>query len=855
MANWLILLFGFLLGYSMSSITKLFVALSFCGAILANSNNAFAQEIGSLPQSVVDLQQKTYDEVVSPALKKYCMDCHSEGTVEGNVRFDLNDWRGNRELWHKALKNLQANLMPPKDSDPIPAEAKKSIVSWIKNAPFESIPLDPYPGKSPIRRLNRNEYRNTIRELTGVEFNAEVVFPPDDSGFGFDNAAEAMSLSPLLLEKYLQAAKTIVQEAVPTQRWSTPSRTWNGREWVSEEGKINAGSLRHDRAVQLSKGLEVKHSGEYRLLIREKLHGSFDFHPGRYRIICSFDGKELFSAEYKWEESKEVRHEFLFTLAPGSHDLSVQLETIKLENPDEQIGNDRNVTYQLASVTLEGPLAKEYQEHPQGYGKFFHRSEPPEDPVELKGYAREILSRFATRAFRRPPSPDVVDRLIAIAESVYVHPGSNFEEGIQRAFMAVLTSPRFLFRMEDVEAIDSTSMYPKLDEYSLATRLSYLFWSSMPDDRLFELAEKGKLRANLKEEISRMLQSERSKEFIKSFAGQWLRARDVEHVSIDPIAALGFQKEYEQLRSKFAGRFRRGGRGETPIDPESEKMITRFRELNGLRDRFDAGVRTAMRQETEMAFEYVVRDDRSLLELIDANYVFVNEKLGKLYGLDDVRGNDVRKVDLPAGSPRGGVLTQGTMLTVTSNPTRTSPVKRGLFILDNILGTPAPPAPPNVPALEDAANRFGDREPSLRELLTVHREAPLCSSCHSRMDPLGLALENFNAIGMYRELENDKPVDCQGELITGEKFASVQELKKILTTSRRRDYYRCVTEKFLIYALGRGLEYYDEETIEQIVDKLDEGQGRFSLLLDGAVQSAPFQRRLTKKQLGVEVGG
>jgi hypothetical protein len=341
-----------------------------------------------------------------------------------------------------------------------------------------------------------------------------------------------------------------------------------------------------------------------------------------------------------------------------------------------------------------------------------------------------------------------------------------------------------------------------------------------------------------------MVKDERANAFVESFAGQWLRASDVEKVSIDPIAAYGFQTEYKTLRAKYSGKGKRFQPEGTPEDPEVERGIARLQELGKLRDRFDASVRSSMRKETEKSFEYIMQNNRSLIELIDADYVFVDANLAKLYELEGVEGKGLRKVQLPAGSPRGGVLTQGTMLSVTSNPTRTSPVKRGLFLLDNILGTPAPPAPPNVPALEDAADKFGGREPSLRELLAAHRESALCSSCHSRMDPLGLALESFNAVGAWRDLENGAPIETAGELTTGEKFANIQELKRILATDRRKDFYRCVTEKLFIYALGRGLEYYDDPTIEHLVDELDQNGGRFDVLLEGLVHSAAFQRRL-----------
>jgi len=250
-----------------------------------------------------------------------------------------------------------------------------------------------------------------------------------------------------------------------------------------------------------------------------------------------------------------------------------------------------------------------------------------------------------------------------------------------------------------------------------------------------------------------------------------------------------------------------------------------------------------MRRETEMYFEHILREDLSLLELIDSNYTFLNERLAEHYGIEGVEGDEMRRVELPPDSPRGGLLTQGTLLVVTSNPTRTSPVKRGLYILDNILGTPPPPPPPNIPTLEQAADQVTDRQPTIRELQEIHRRDPLCHACHARMDPLGLALENFNALGMWRENEQDRPIDASGTLLTGETFGGVRDLKKVLKEEHRLDFYRCLTEKLLTYALGRGLEYYDEHTVDQIVEKLERDGGKFSTLVTGVIDSAPFQRQ------------
>ena len=800
----------------------------------------------SCPRADAQSRNEHFQETILPILKTYCFDCHSGDAKEGGVQLDSENQAEllkDKAVWLKVLRNVRADMMPPRDSEQPTKEAKRALADWIHTEVFEIHSEDPFPGRAPLRRLNRNEYRNTIRDLMGIDFNAEVIFPPDDTGFGFDNVSEAMSLSPMLIEKYLQAAKSIVVEAVPKATWIMPSMQWKGTEFLSEDGFKNGIGMRHNRPLTVQKSFEITHAGEYRLLLTEKLDGSFEFHPGRYQITCLLDGKELYSAEHKWEEDKFVNNAFTLTFAPGLHSISIQLSTVKNDDNDEAESKDRFVSYEISSFSVDGPMDQVFWEHPKGYKQFFHRESPPTDLVERRQYALEILSRFATRAYRRPASPITCERLVAIAESIYQQPGITFEAGIEKALMAVLASSQFLFRVEDVETLDVLSQYPNVDEYALASRLSYLLWSSMPDEELFALAEKGVLRSNLRKQVHRMVQDKRSDNFVESFAGQWLRARDVENVSIDPISAFGFQKEYAKLKASFGGKGKRTRQEELDDDPDTAKAIARYRELGTLRDRFDASVRSAMRKETEMSFEFIVRKDRSLLDLIDADYVFVNEKLASLYELEGIYGKEMQRVTLPAGSPRGGVLTQGTMLSVTSNPTRTSPVKRGLFILDNILGTPTPPAPPNVPALEDAADRFDGREPSLKELLTVHREAALCSSCHSRMDPLGLALENFNAIGGWRDKDGDENIESAGELITGEKFSDIRELKRVLKSDRRRDFYQCVTEKLFVYALGRGLEHYDEVAVAKIVEKLDSEGGRFSVLLEGIINSSPFQRR------------
>jgi len=350
-------------------------------------------------------------------------------------------------------------------------------------------------------------------------------------------------------------------------------------------------------------------------------------------------------------------------------------------------------------------------------------------------------------------------------------------------------------------------------------------------------------------QVRRMLADRRSEAFVHNFTGQWLQARDIETVVVDARAVLNREEKTDpeaerneqrrrELREKPAG----------SLTPEEKAEMERlraefFKRFRAARVEFNGELRQAMRRETESYFDFVLRQNRPIAELIDSDYTFLNERLARHYGVSGVTGDEIRRVILPPDSPRGGILGQGTVLAVTSNPTRTSPVKRGLFILDNILGMPPPPPPPNIPLLEDAAKGVKGHEPTLRETLALHRAKPLCSSCHNRMDPLGLALENFNALGMWREKELDQPIDAAGTLITGESFTNVQQLKHILATSHRRDFYRCLAEKLLTYALGRGLDYYDVESVDEIVARIENNDGRFSALLMGVVESAPFQKR------------
>lgn len=618
--------------------------------------------------------------------------------------FDSETALNDPELWLKVLKKTRAGLMPPVDEFQPSASEVETLSGWIKTQVFRSDPDNPDPGKVTLRRLNQIEYRNTIWDLTGVNNDTALEFPADDTGEGFDNLGEVLNISPMLLEKYFDAAQDIMGD------------------------------------VMASKGL--------------------------------------------------------------------------------------------------GGLA------PPGLGPL------PTDDEGREIYTRILLENFASKAFRRPVNPSTLARLVHLAGEFSAKPGVIDETGIAQSLVAILASPRFIFREELPLPAGPGEPFPLIDEYSLATRLSYYFWSTTPDAELTALARDGRLRENLDAQVTRMLASPRSGQFVKNFVGQWLHSRDIRTVTINDFDV--FLRDYAPPEVMIARQTLR----ELEVIPAYERTPEQIRlgdearristnavdQARQRRVRFTNALRQSMQQETEMHFAHILREDRSVLELLDSDYAFLDERLATHYGIPGVVGNEMRKVMLPADSPRGGILTQGTILATTSNPTRTSPVKRGVFILDNILGTPPAPPPPDITSLEDVANAGDISRMTLRETLALHRAEPLCSSCHDSMDPLGLALENFNAMGQWRDQEQSVPIDASGQLITGETFQTISELKQILVNHHRQEFYFCVSEKLLIYALGRSLHYYDTATLDRMVRLLEDTGGSLASLVKEVVRTAPFQR-------------
>lgn len=807
----------------------------------------------------------SYETDILPILREYCHDCHGDGAKKGDVSLD--SWSSadallaDHDLWWKVLQNVRAGLMPPPKRDQPDTAQKEQLVHWIKESVFRANPANPDPGRITLRRLNRTEYQNTLRDLLGVEFDAFKAFPPDDTGHGFDNIADVLTLSPMHLEKFLAAANTAVADVVPSvPKIPAENVIMGARFEIQKDAGTSDGEttsarsrargpliLSYYQQAIASTPLAVPQAGRHILILNasaNERHVENQFDYNKCRLIFRIDGEIVHSQEYSREGNKTLRYEFEVDWSAGEHQLAFEIEPLTPDEPEV-----RSLNLRILNVTIKGPMEEEHWVTPENYARFFPK-QVPHSPDERRIYAREILEPFVHRAHRRPPQTELMDRIVDLAESIYSEPGKTFEFGIRQAMAAVLASPRFLFRDEGIEPGPSNGPHRWIDEHALASRLSYLFWSSMPDDELFKLAKEGSLRANLTSQVQRLLADPKSEAFFSNFVGQWLQTRDVETLQIDARQVIAREAapdpDFDQRRARFRAL---RDKPANSLTDEDRREMDELRQVFTRRSRMPVpeltgDLRRAMRLETESVFEYIVREDRNLIELIDSDYTFLNERLARHYGLTNitVAGDAMQRVTLPPDSPRGGILTHGSVLAVTSNPTRTSPVKRGLFVLENLLGTPPPPPPPDITPLEDAARNVSGRTPSLRETLELHREQPLCSSCHDRMDPIGLALENFNPLGLFRSQERGMDIDPSGTLLTGEAFSNAIELKRILATNHASAFYRTVTEKLLTYALGRGLEYSDVVTVDSITAKVEASDGRPSALLAAIVESAPFQK-------------
>ena len=737
-----------------------------------------------------------YQKQIVPLLSKYCYGCHGNGKHKGDFVLDgykdIEGIKADPKAWEKVLQNLRQETMPPAQKLKPSVAENQRITRWIEDAVFHCDCDNPDPGRVTLRRLNRAEYNNTIRDLVGISFRPADDFPADDSGYGFDNIGDVLSVPPLLLEKYLNAAESILAAAIVTVDPAKLRRKQFAAESLpgTAPGEGTDGGARLlSREGDIHVDFNFPRAGQYALRARAYGQQAGDELP-KMRFRLNTNMLETFSVEAIGGESKV--YETTLAVAAGTNRFSAAY----INNfVDRKKGLDRNLYIEY--LEIEGPLNVPPDPLPASHTRIFFRGA---NATNDSAYARAIIERFAMRAFRRPVSGDEVERLVTFGEKVRGQ-GESFERSIQLALQAVLVSPHFLFRGElNGEPDNPNRAYP-VDDYALAGRLAYFLWSSMPDEVLFDLAARGRLRRNLPAQISRMLKDPKSRALVDNFAGQWLQLRNVRIVTPDAVTY----------------------------------------------PKFDEDLREAMVKETETFFARIVQDDRSVLEFLDADYTYINERLARHYGIEGVRGESFQRVSL-RGTGRSGLLTQGSLLTLTSNPTRTSPVKRGKYILENILGSPPPPPPPDVPELKEVKLAG-----TLRQRMDQHRENPMCASCHDRMDPIGFGFENFDGVGAWRERDDGYSIDPAGRLASGETFNGPRDLTRILAKTKRDQFTRCLSEKMLTYALGRGLEYYDKCAVEGITTKLRRGGYRFSALVRAVVDSVPFQERrgeMTKAEGG-----
>jgi hypothetical protein len=737
-----------------------------------------------------------FNTSLQPLLTKYCIDCHSGSEPEAELSLDrlqIDKFGDDRVHWEKVSRMLASGDMPPADAEQPDPQQRDVAAKWIDQELSRIIcggPRD--PGRVTIRRLNRVEYNNTIRDLLAIDFRPADDFPSDDVGYGFDNIGDVLSLPPLLLEKYLAAARQIADRAIVDQSNIPIVHHVEGNELRrrGEKTQTNGTVAVFASETELRTRFGVAAAGDYWIRAKAYADQAGD-EPAKMALRC--DNAEVQTVDVRVQKAAPEVYQGKIHLEPGDHRLSVAFLN-DYYNPSEQDESKRDRNLYVVYAEVAGPIDVDPSKLPESHKRIvFQQSEKENEPQ----VAREILKRFAARGFRRPTTDGEIDRLMKLFELARKE-GDSFEGGIKLAVQAILVSPHFLFRVEsDPEGNDPTAIRT-ISDFELASRLSYFLWSTMPDDELFKLAEAGTLRQgdNLHSQIQRMLRDPKSQELVSNFAGQWLQLRNLKTSS-----------------------------------PDTKRFAS-----------FNDALRSDMQKETELFFATVMREDRSVLDFLNADYSFVNERLAKHYGLSGVEGDEFRRVSLPA-EQRGGVLTHASVLTVTSNPTRTSPVKRGKWVLENLFNSAPPPPPPNVPELEDTAE--AELQGSLRQRMEQHRAKTECAVCHTTMDPLGFGLENFDAVGAWRTQDGQFPVDPSGTLPGGRSFTGPKELREILLT-KREQFVRCLAEKLLTYGLGRGLEYYDRCAVNEIVAASEKQDYKFSSLVLAIVHSDPFQKRRAK---------
>lgn len=745
------------------------------------------------------------------ALDKYCTGCHNSKVKTAGFVLDTStaDNPGQHaEAWEKVVRKLRARSMPPPGL-PRPDEATYlSLISSLENSLDKAAAAQPNPGRTDtFRRLNRTEYQNSIRDLLALDVDVTSLLPSDESSHGFDNVTVG-DLSPTLLERYLSAARKIARLAIGSPMKSPGGDTINLPPDLTQEEHFNDLPLgtRGGTTVRYTFPLDAQYEIQLRLTRDRNEHVEGLREPHDVELMIDGERVKVFNvrppARGADHSAVDQHLNVRVPVKAGPHVVAVAfpkkpsalLETER-QPYQAHFNMDRHPRIQPAvySVTVNGPYeAKGPGDTPSRRRIFVCTANAGGDDA----CAKRIFGTLMRRAYRRP----VTDSDLQVPLKFYKEARNDgFEAGIEMGLSAILVSPEFLFRVEqDAEGVAPKTAY-RISDLELASRLSFFLWSSIPDDDLLNAAISGKLRSPgvLEQQVRRMLADRRSSVLVSNFAEQWLHLRNLASITPD-------------MR----------------IFPD-----------------FDDNLRQAFRKETQLFFDSIQREDRSVLDLLRANYTFVNERLAKHYGIPNIYGSRFRRVTFDANGGRGGLLRHGSILTVTSYATRTSPVIRGKWILDNILGAPPLPPPPFVPALKE--NAGGSKNLPMRERIAQHRANPACAGCHNVMDPLGFSLENYDAVGRWRTVDENKPVDASGALPDGSKFEGVAGLQKALL-GRPEIFVTTFTEKLLTYALGRGVEPYDAPAVRGIVRNAANNDYRFSSVILGIVSSTPFQMRRSK---------
>jgi mono/diheme cytochrome c family protein len=776
-------------------------------------------------------------------VQKYCVSCHNEKVKSGGLTLstlDLARVTEKPEIWEHVIRKVRTGAMPPAGRPRPDKATATSFVTYLEDELDKAALAQPNPGRPALARLNRAEYRNAIRDLLALEIDAASMLPNDIAGHGFDNNADALTLSPMLTERYLGAAAKIGQMALARPRGVPMPETFFVPTDRDQSVRVN-----DDLPLGSRGGMSMRYyfpaDGEYLFELRPKESGAGGGFEGitaePHQLDIAIDDVKVATAvlggpdfvprrgagaggagDYPREDrTKKILEAMTFRIPvkAGSRLLQVYFQSKTNAFVEDLIDpslrrepyRDGSGEPRISSVTITGPQPATASIGDTPSRRKILTCSPRQRAAgasarqaedEASACARKIISTLARGAYRRPVTEEDLQAPLTAYRTGAMSGG--FEAGIEMALRSILMSPKFLFRFESQPPKTAANAAYRISDLDLASRLSFFIWSSIPDEQLLDLAVKKTLSKPevLQQQVKRMLADRRSQALVENFAGQWLHIRNV-----------------------------------AVHQPSPESLF-----------HFDDNLRKAFEKETQLFFESIMRENRSVLDLIDANYTFLNERLARHYGIEGVLGERFRRVALPADSPRGGLLGQGSILMATSYPNRTSVVIRGKWILENIFGAPPPPPPPNVPELKD------ERDPRkvlpMRERMAAHRANPACAGCHAQMDQLGFALENFDAIGEWRDIyASGTTVDASAQLPDGSKFNGPAELRKVLL-QHSDEFLTTMTEKLMVYALGRGLEATDAPAVRKIKRDATRENYKFESLIQGIVTSTPFTMRLAQ---------